>query len=221
MNLKRFHLIVPAAGLGIRLKKNCPKALVAYNNTPIICQALEPFITYKHIINTLVITAPKGFECRFKNLLSNHPLNPQIITGANTRSESVYLAFKHLNIAAHSEDLILIHDAARIFLSHALIQKLLAACKQYSAVVPGIALSDTIKEVCNTKVIKTIPRENYKAIQTPQAFQATLLETAYKTLKNWHHFSDESQLIEALNHPMHCISGEIQNKKITFPEDLE
>lgn len=86
--------------------------------------------------------------------------------------------------------------------------------------IPGASISETLKEVENKTVIRTIPRENYRRIQTPQVFRYDLLKQIYSQ-KYSHEMTDEAMMVESLKIAVHVVEGEPQNIKITTPFDYQ
>ena len=210
----RYHVIIAAAGMGLRLNQGKPKGLVTYKNKALILHTLDAFLKFKDHIASVFICVPKTHKDTFKNLLNHHHLAPRLICGSNTRAKSVYEAVKQLP----DNGFVLIHDGARPF-AHTSIQALINCPLEHKAVIPTLAMTDTLKEVTKNYVIKSHTREHFFRVQTPQRFCIKTLKKAYQ-LCSWDQFSDESQLFEAIKKPVFCIPGDPKNKKITFPDDL-
>jgi 2-C-methyl-D-erythritol 4-phosphate cytidylyltransferase / 2-C-methyl-D-erythritol 2,4-cyclodiphosphate synthase len=202
--------IIAAAGSGERLGAKLPKALVQIAGRTLVEHA---FSALSPVVDFLVITAPLGFENEYKKLFGDSAV---IVTGGATRSSSVNLA-----LAALPEDIefILVHDAARSFASTALAKKILDQLESGErAVVPALAVSDTIKHVDESGyVIDTPERSALRAVQTPQGFQRDLLLQAHM---NGAEGSDDAALVEALGVKVKVIAGEAGAFKITTKEDI-
>jgi 2-C-methyl-D-erythritol 4-phosphate cytidylyltransferase len=113
-----------------------------------------------------------------------------------------------------------VHDAARPFASPAVFQRVISAVVDGAdAAVPGIAVTDTIKQVNESEVVVSTPRrETLRAVQTPQAFRASSLRRAHE---HGGEGTDDATLIEKIGGEVVVVEGEIVNRKITTPEDLE
>lgn len=139
-----------------------------------------------------------------------------IVSGGPTRSQSV-----RNGIAAIPADaeVIVIHDAARPLASPelfaAVVAKVIAGS---SAVIPGVVVTDTIKQVDQGKVVETLDRSRLVSVQTPQAFSAITLRNAHASFGE---ASDDAALVEAIGGEVVVVPGEITNKKITDLSDLE
>lgn len=142
------------------------------------------------------------------------------LPGGKTRAESVRNGFQSLEWS--DGDIVLIHDAARPLVSVELIQKIARIALEKGAVIPVMPISDTVKEIHEGFVLKTLDRDRLFSVQTPQGFRAEFLARAYKELpwqdRRW---TDESSLVEALGVPIHAVEGERENIKITTPFDLK
>ena len=141
-------------------------------------------------------------------------------SGGALRQDSVRLGLAALPLRPAS---VLVHDAARPFLSPALVRRVCHELTQGAAgVIPAISVTDTIKTVANGRVTATLPREGLAAVQTPQGFQLqTLLAAHAHALEAGLAATDDASLLEALGFEVRVIQGEATNVKITRPEDLD
>lgn len=223
--------IILAAGKGTRLSShtgNVCKQFVLYKNKPLFWHSAITLAS-SSLINGFVFVFPaENFENYQKQLeqlcFNNIPGVPWKATiGGETRRDSVYSGLIQIpNLTDH----VIIHDAARPFFKAELV---LDICKMldrgFSAVVPGIPVTDTIK-ICTDNsldtVEQTLPREKLVAIQTPQAFSYPCLMKAHQdmTLKD-QNITDDAMLMEKAGHQVHVIKGDQNNIKITYPRDLE
>ena len=140
--------------------------------------------------------------------------------GGALRQDSVRLGLAALPVRPAS---VLVHDAARPFLTPALVRSVCHELAQGAAgVIPAISVTDTIKTVENGRVTATLPREGLAAVQTPQGFQLqTLLDAHAHALEAGLAVTDDASLLEALGFEVRVIQGEAANVKITSPEDLD
>lgn len=141
-------------------------------------------------------------------------------SGGALRQDSVRLGLAALPVRPAS---VLVHDAARPFLSPALVRSVCQELAQGAAgVIPAISVTDTIKTVENGRVTATLPRDGLAAVQTPQGFQLqTLLNAHAHALEAGLAVTDDASLLEALGFEVRVIQGEAANVKITRPEDLD
>lgn len=203
-------VIIPAAGSGERLGALVPKALVPLVGRTLVEHAVA---NLSPIASQIIIAAPAGFEEQFSALFGE---SITVVTGGATRSESVK---KALAVTDPQSLYVLVHDAARSLASTDLavrvIEELVAG---EVAVIPGLAVVDTTKEVDESGyVLRTPDRAFLRAVQTPQGFAKDQLIAAHET-----HFdaTDDAGLMELAGHRVKIIDGEERALKITTQQDL-
>jgi 2-C-methyl-D-erythritol 4-phosphate cytidylyltransferase len=168
------------------------------------------------------VAAPPGDVESVTALLAQQSFSDKVsvVAGGDTRQESVARAL----IALPADvDVVLVHDAARPLVPVELVTAIVAAVRAGNpAVVPGLAVTDTIKEVNNDgDVLATIDRNSLRAIQTPQGFDRELLQRAHAQLdESQGIFTDDAGLVEAMGITVKVIEGHIEAMKITRPFDL-
>jgi 2-C-methyl-D-erythritol 4-phosphate cytidylyltransferase len=163
-------------------------------------------------VQVVIVAVPAGCEQQIADELS-----VVTVTGGATRQESVRAALGALGAEV---DIVLVHDAARPLAPVSLIDSVAAAVQEGApAVVPGVAVDDTIKRVDGAGVVIDTPsRESLRAIQTPQGFRRSVLERAHAQLGA--RITDDAGLVELLGEPVLVIAGAAEAFKITRPEDL-
>ncbi len=141
---------------------------------------------------------------------------PGEVTGGATRSQSVR---NGLAVVPDDVDVILVHDGARPFASATIFADVIAAVRGGAdGAVPGVPVTDTIKQVTAEGVVVTTPdRSRLVAVQTPQAFSAAVLRRAYAGGREG---TDDAAVVEAVGAHVVVVSGEPENRKITLPDDL-
>ncbi len=204
--------VLCAAGRGTRAGFAENKVLREYNGLPVLCYSLAAFSPYA---DEMIVACVPEEEARIARLLAPYP-NARTVAGGSTRSESVYNALR-----AAKADIVLIHDAARPFLSHRIIEACIACVKQYGSGVCALPLSDTVAEVLDGNIVDVPPREQFVAVQTPQGFyRAKLLGALERARADGRTFTDESGVYAAYAEPPRLFLGERANKKLTYPEDF-
>jgi 2-C-methyl-D-erythritol 4-phosphate cytidylyltransferase/2-C-methyl-D-erythritol 2,4-cyclodiphosphate synthase len=162
-------------------------------------------------------------QSRINALCASHPINLpwRVTAGGATRQESVFNGLSALSISERHSPLI-IHDAARPFVTPALINRVLDALADgHPAVIPGIPVTDTIKIITDGQIVSTPDRNALIAVQTPQGFDGDLLAQAHARARaQGAQATDDAALMEHLGYPALVVEGEAQNRKITTPEDL-
>jgi 2-C-methyl-D-erythritol 4-phosphate cytidylyltransferase len=206
--------VVPAAGSGERLGAGRPKAFVTLGGTPLLEHALSG-LRASGVIDRIVVAVPPALTDESKLVFGGE--DAVIVSGGADRTESVGLALE----AAGDAEYILVHDAARALTPPTLIARVVAALKEgHSAVVPGLALADTIKAVdANGAVLGTPERAGLRAVQTPQGFHADVLRRAYQRAGSGG-VTDDASLVEQLGTPVQTVDGDPLAFKITTPLDL-
>lgn len=224
--------IVPAAGLGLRLGAGLPKPLVKIAHRPILIHTLCALSESKSI-KRIILAVNREHLDKFRGVLKRFPVRKiiDLVLGGASRRESVENCLKQV---AGDTDIILVHDAVRPFVSKDLIDRLLKEAKGKPAVISGVPVKATIKEVAGHRpqaaprprlvqadifVKKTLKRENLWEIQTPQVFRRELLLEAYKKYPKIA-AADDASLVERLGVKVKVIRGSYFNIKITTPEDL-
>ena len=203
-------VIIPAGGSGERLGAKIPKALVQIGGKTLIEHAVANMAP---IANQIIVAAPEGYEAEFLQLLGSEVT---VITGGLTRTLSVKRALEQVK---KENDFILVHDAARPLASTELAFRIIDSLRAgEKAVVPGIAVSDTIKRVDEDNyVIKTPTRSKLRVIQTPQGFTRKILMKAHSSDDE---VTDDAGLVEDRGVTVKVIAGEERALKITTLHDL-
>ena len=142
----------------------------------------------------------------------------KVVKGGNTRMESMLNASKEIT---PNNDVVLVHDGARPFVSPELIKRVVEAAYKYGCAVPIIPLKDTIKEIDleNSSVIKTLDRNKIFAVQTPQGYRVENFRRIIQE-EGITHFTDDSQVAEKMGMMVYCVEGDEINIKVTTPMDL-
>jgi 2-C-methyl-D-erythritol 4-phosphate cytidylyltransferase/2-C-methyl-D-erythritol 2,4-cyclodiphosphate synthase len=215
-----FALLMPAAGGGVRLGSDGPKALVEIAGAPMFVHAAQPFVRHAQCIEA-VVAAPSGWESRFREI-ADHAWGKErvrVVTGGTTRQESVARSLAALVLDA---EFVLVHDAARPLIGATLIARVLAALSEAVAAVPVLPVTDTLKRIAGSGVAETVDRGVLVVAQTPQGMLRTAAEEAQRRAHaTGFEGTDDVSLIEhfALG-SVKAVAGDPGNFKITTGEDL-
>jgi 2-C-methyl-D-erythritol 4-phosphate cytidylyltransferase len=223
--MKSVSAIIVAAGRGKRFKHRISKPLAKIRGRPVILYSLMAFGRHP-LVKEIILVANRENSQAIAKIAARYGCGKtvRVILGGRRRQDSVYNGLRETSALSK---VILIHDAARPFVSRRLVSAVIRAAKKYGAAVPGVAVRGTIKKVEGRRrkaegkclVEKTLERENLREIQTPQAFCRELLLQAFAKL-NRQEVTDEAMLVERMGVKVSIIPGDYRNIKITTPEDL-
>lgn len=210
--------IIVAAGLSERLKAGKKKPFLKLSGCSILETAVYNFEKNTGIKNIIVVAHKDDLE-KVKKLLRNFKKVKSIIPGGKKRSHSVK---KGIFSLTPQEKIVLIHDAARPFVSSKLIERIIYETRKHGAAIPVMEVTSTVKKIKGGFVEKTIDRQNLFLAQTPQGFKVEVLKKAFnKKKKKYFNITDDAFLLEILGKKIKVIPGEASNIKITTKDDLE
>lgn len=216
--------LIVAAGRGSRAGDGIPKQYRDFEGQSVLARTLTRLLSHPEIDQILVVIHPDDRDLYEASIAAFPPLPSTLLPcvyGGDTRQDSVRNGLEAL--AASAPDIVLVHDAARPFASPELIDRAIQAVRRWDAAVPGTAVTDTIKVIgSQLEVVSTPDRASLRAVQTPQAFQFTLLLDAHRkaAAAGLHAFTDDGALAEWAGLPVHVFEGESGNIKLTHPADF-
>lgn len=213
----KISCIVPSAGIGKRFE-NKDKLFLNLCGKPVIVHTLK-IISKSSLISEIILVVHKTKINQAKSIIQKYNLFKvkKVIGGGKTRQESVYLGLQE----ASPCDYAVIHDGGRPLLNDNLLKKVILGARKEGACCPIISAKDTLKEVEDKFVKKTLNREKIYFAQTPQAFKYDLIIRAHKEAKkNNFHSTDDASLVEKLGKNVKAIMGDEDNIKITTKEDM-
>jgi 2-C-methyl-D-erythritol 4-phosphate cytidylyltransferase len=212
--------IIAAAGLGARMAGKRPKQFLELAGTPILIHTLNAFERCDVIHEIILVLAPEETD-GFLDLAKAYGLRKVVgvVPGGNTRAESVLHGLQAVN--AEAVEIVVVHDGVRPFVSPEEISRTVEAAKLEGAAILVSTPVDTIKEVRDGAVAKTLDRATIRNALTPQCFHYKLLVRAYEQADvSDRGLTDESALVERLGVRIAIVEGSARNIKITQPEDL-
>ena len=214
--------ILAAGGRGQRLGADRPKQFLEIGGGSILALSLRA-VAASDLIDEIVVALPHDYvESTARAWAGTLPKPLLFVGGGERRQDSVAGAFA---CTSSSADIILIHDAARPFVTSDIIARTIDAATTHGAAIAAIPVSDTVKQVGDVSaggsrpIRGTIPRDTIFLAQTPQAFRRDVLARA---IAEGQHLdaTDEAMLVERLGLPVHVVHGDVKNIKVTTPEDL-
>jgi len=230
-------VIIPAAGMGTRMaaapvaKEKKPagsKQFAELGGTPILIRTLRRFAT-NTAVSAIVVALRKNeipvfqhsFELKGRDL--SH-MKIVLVEGGEHRQQSVANALN--SISAETDDIVLVHDAVRPFVTDEIINDVIQTAHKHGAAIAGMPAVDTVKQVERTAegaiITATVPRERVVMAQTPQGFRYGILKKAFdEAIADGFIGTDEASLVERSGHNVAVVRGSPRNIKITTPADLQ
>jgi 2-C-methyl-D-erythritol 4-phosphate cytidylyltransferase / 2-C-methyl-D-erythritol 2,4-cyclodiphosphate synthase len=216
---ERTAAILVAAGRGLRAGAGGPKQYRTIGGKTVIYRAMEPFCTHPHVLAVQPVLNPDD-TALFNEAARGLRHEPPAAGGA-TRQASVHAGLEAL--AAQKPDIVLIHDAARPFVSQALISRAIDAASRAGAAIPVVPVTDTVKLIDATGNIEATPeRARLRIAQTPQAFGFDVILAAHRRAARdgRNDFTDDAAIAEWAGLTVATFEGDAANMKLTTPEDF-
>jgi len=213
--------IIAAGGTGRRLGAELPKQMLDVGGRSLLQRSVDAFVRHPSIAEVIVALPP--------SLALDPPpwlAGVRVVEGGERRQDSVANACDAL---AAESDIILIHDAARPFVTADVISRAIEGAVRHGAAIVAVPVTDTVKRVRRREalesqelgeIVETLPREEIFLAQTPQAFRRQVLEAAVSAGRSAETATDEAALAERAGHRVHVVAGDASNVKITTASDL-
>jgi 2-C-methyl-D-erythritol 4-phosphate cytidylyltransferase/2-C-methyl-D-erythritol 2,4-cyclodiphosphate synthase len=210
--------LIVAAGAGLRAGGERPKQYQPLAGSPVLRRTIEAFLDHRGISHVQVVIGP-DHRPFYEEAVGGLPLPPPV-TGGATRQQSVAAGL--LALSRRSPELVLIHDAARPFVTQPVISHVIATLDRHTAVVPALPVSDTLKRAKGNIVAETVDRTGLWAVQTPQGFRYQLIAEAHRlaAASPDRQFTDDAAIAEWAGIEVALIPGSPDNRKITTADDL-
>jgi 2-C-methyl-D-erythritol 4-phosphate cytidylyltransferase/2-C-methyl-D-erythritol 2,4-cyclodiphosphate synthase len=213
--------IIAAGGAGRRLGAAMPKQLIELGGRSMLQRCVDTFVRHPRVGDVIVVLPPE-IAADPPGWLTPSAARVRIVPGGERRQDSVAQGFDAL---AASCDLVLVHDAARPFVTDAVISRAIDAAAEHGAAIAAVPASDTVKRVTadtpSHRIVETIPRETIYLAQTPQAFRRDVLSDAVRLGRSGVEATDEAALAEKAGHVVRIVEGDPGNIKVTTARDLE
>ena len=225
MKSEEFVIIV-AGGKGLRMGSDIPKQFLPIGGKPVLMRTLERFRDYSPTLQ-IILVLPKAQQEYWKELCQKHNFTVayQLADGGETRFHSVQHGLAL--IPDDTQGVVGVHDGVRPFPSIDVIRNCYETARTAKAVIPVIPVVETVRKItqrepsllCKSSSI-TVPRDDYRLVQTPQCFDIQLLKAANRQPYN-DGFTDDASVVEAFGTNITLVEGNRENIKITTPYDLK
>ncbi len=214
----QYEVVLPAAGSGKRMGAGQNKLFLKLLKKPILIHTLEVFQQDPFCTGIWLAVKPEE-RIYIQELLDEYRITKVkgLPDGGAERQHSVHSCMKEMQQA----EIVLVHDAARPFITHDIIAKLVQSAHDFGAAIAGVRAKDTMKKVRNGVIEETVDRDSLWMIQTPQAFRFDLIVEAEDVAEKVGFLgTDEAMLVERLGHTVHIVESSYENVKMTTQEDL-
>ena len=222
------YIIIVAGGKGLRMGTDIPKQFLPIGGKPVLMRTLERFREYSADLQ-IILVLPKAQQDYWKKLCQKHnfTVEYQLTDGGETRFHSVQHGLAL--IPDDAEGVVGVHDGVRPFPSVEVIRNCYETAREKKAVIPVIPIVETVRHLigesnvqCSTFNVQrsvTVPRNDYRLVQTPQCFDIQLLKAANRQPYN-DGFTDDASVVEAFGQSITLVEGNRENIKITTPFDI-
>ncbi|WP_446936942.1 2-C-methyl-D-erythritol 4-phosphate cytidylyltransferase [Lysinibacillus fusiformis] len=214
----QYEVVLPAAGSGKRMGAGQNKLFLKLLKKPILIHTLEVFQQDPFCTGIWLAVKPEE-RIYIQELLDEYRIMKVkgLPDGGAERQHSVHSCMKEMQ----QVDIVLVHDAARPFITHDIIANLVQSAYDFGAAIAGVRAKDTMKKVRNGVIEETVDRDSLWMIQTPQAFRFDLIVEAEDVAEKVGFLgTDEAMLVERLGHTVHIVESSYENVKMTTQEDL-
>lgn len=216
--MERFVILV-AGGQGLRMGGDVPKQFLPLGGRPVLMHTIDRFREVFPDMHIIVVL-PQGQHDYWHDLCRRHHLEGGFLTapGGDTRFHSVLNGLNAIP-ADVSEGLVGVHDGVRPFVSRDTLRRCYEEAARSGTAVPVVPVVETLRHVSPDGESMTVPRGDYRLVQTPQVFSLSLLRRAYRQ-PYAPQFTDDASVVEALGERITLVEGNRENIKLTTPADL-
>ena len=217
------YIIIVAGGKGLRMGGDIPKQFLPIGGRPVLMRTLERFREYSPTLQ-IILVLPQDQQDYWLQLCKEYDfkIDYQMTNGGETRFHSVQHGLAL--IPDDAEGVVGVHDGVRPFPSIEVIRNCYETAREKKAVIPVIPVVETVRKLASIDTIGTIPshtvpRNDYRLVQTPQTFDIQLLKAANRQPYN-DNFTDDASVVEAFGQEITLVEGNRENIKITTPYDI-
>ena len=212
------YIIIVAGGKGLRMGSDIPKQFLPICGKPVLMRTLERFRQYSPTLQ-IILVLPKAQQDYWQKLCKEYAfdIDYQLADGGETRFHSVQNGLA--KIPDNAQGVVGVHDGVRPFPSIDVIRNCYETAREKKAVIPVIPVVETVRHLKGDTSV-TVPRNDYRLVQTPQTFDIQLLKAANRQPYN-DGFTDDASVVEAFGFDITLVEGNRENIKITTPYDLK
>ena len=212
------YVIIVAGGKGLRMGSDVPKQFLPIGGKPVLMRTLERFREYSPTLQ-IILVLPKAQQDYWHQLCEDYNFEVEYVLadGGETRFHSVQNGLA--KIPDDAEGVVGVHDGVRPFPSIDVIRNCYETARTARAVIPVIPVVETVRHL-QGNTSETVPRNDYRLVQTPQTFDIQLLKAANRQPYN-DGFTDDASVVEAFGFNITLVEGNRENIKITTPYDLK
>ncbi|MDO4159626.1 MAG: 2-C-methyl-D-erythritol 4-phosphate cytidylyltransferase [Prevotellaceae bacterium] len=213
------YVVIVAGGKGLRMGTDIPKQFLPVNGLPVLMRTIRRFREYDNALNIILVLPKHQHEYWFSLCNKyNFDVEYRVTDGGETRFHSVK---NGLSLIPDNEiGVVGVHDGVRPFPSVDVIRKCYDEARISKAVIPVTPVVETLRHIRSENVSVTVPRGDYRLVQTPQTFDIQLLKQAYNQ-PYVDAFTDDASVVESFGKEVTLVEGNRENIKITTPFDLK
>ena len=218
------YIIIVAGGKGLRMGSDIPKQFLPIGGKPVLMRTLERFRAYSSALQ-IILVLPEAQQDYWRKLCEEYQFDVeyQLANGGQTRFHSVQNGLAL--VPDDAEGVVGVHDGVRPFPSIEVIRNCYETARTAKAVIPVIPVVETVRQLFSNgqqdlRTSKTVPRDEYRLVQTPQTFDIQLLKAANRQPYN-DGFTDDASVVESYGFEIALVEGNRENIKITTPYDLK
>ncbi len=213
--MMKTFVVILGGGVGTRMESQMLKQFIPIVDKPIIMHTIQKFRDFDPKMEIIVVL-PEAHIALWKDLCNEFKfdIEYQLVRGGKERFYSVKNALERIP----DNELVMIHDGVRPLVSHESIDRVRQCAIEKGNAIPYVDINESIRKVSKGKS-NSVNRDNFKIIQTPQAFKSELIKAAYQQ-KYRKSFTDDASVLEADGHQIELVYGNLKNIKITRPIDL-
>ena len=211
------YIIIVAGGKGLRMGSDIPKQFLPIGGKTVLMRTIERFREYAEDLQ-IILVLPKTQQDYWHELCQKYDFKVKywLADGGETRFHSVQNGLSL--VPDDAEGVVGVHDGVRPFPSIDVIRNCYETAREKKAVIPVIPVVETVRHL-QGNISETVPRDEYRLVQTPQCFDIQLLKAANKQAYN-DSFTDDASVVEAFGFNITLVEGNRENIKITTPYDL-